>query len=165
MHNGVIENYDLIKHSNLDHIHFISDTDTEVIVQLVEKYVEQGMYVEEAFRHSLKRLHGSYAIGLIDAQDSDTLYAAKNRSPLLVGLGDGFNVIASDAIAVLQITNQFLELKDQEVVDYIFDLVIKDYEKKMISSPLMNEFEKAISLRVIDSNWVEHMSAMEHLKE
>ena len=56
-------------------------------------------------------------------------------------------------------------LKDQEVVDYIFELVIKDYEKKMISSPLMNEFEKAISLRVIDSNWVEHMSAMEHLKE
>ena len=67
--------------------------------------------------------------------------------------------------------NQNLDVKDieslkvQEVVDYIFDLVIKDYEKKMISSPLMNEFEKAISLRVIDSNWVEHMSAMEHLKE
>ena len=57
------------------------------------------------------------------------------------------------------------ELNDQETIDYIFDLVIKDYEKKMISSPLMNEFEKAISLRVIDSNWVEHMSAMEHLKE
>ena len=124
VHNGVIENYDLIKHSNLDHIHFISDTDTEVIVQLVEKYVEQGMYVEEAFRHSLKRLHGSYAIGLIDAQDSDTLYAAKNRSPLLVGLGDGFNVITSDAIAVLQITNQFLELKDQEVVILKKDRVI-----------------------------------------
>ena len=67
--------------------------------------------------------------------------------------------------------NQNLDIKDvenlsdQEIVDYIFDLVIKDYEKKMISSPLMNEFEKAISLRVIDSNWVEHMSAMEHLKE
>ena len=67
--------------------------------------------------------------------------------------------------------NQNLDIKDvenlsdQEMVDYIFDLVIKDYEKKMISSPLMNEFEKAISLRVIDSNWVEHMSAMEHLKE
>ena len=67
--------------------------------------------------------------------------------------------------------NQNLDVKDvenlsnQEMVDYLFDLVIKDYEKKMISSPLMNEFEKAISLRVIDSNWVEHMSAMEHLKE
>ena len=57
------------------------------------------------------------------------------------------------------------ELSDKEMIDYIFDLVLKDYEKKMISSPLMNEFEKAISLRVIDSNWVEHMSAMEHLKE
>ena len=55
--------------------------------------------------------------------------------------------------------------KETEVSDYIFDLVIKDYEKKMISSPLMNEFEKAISLRVIDTAWVDHMSAMEHLKE
>ena len=55
--------------------------------------------------------------------------------------------------------------KDDEVIEYIFDLVIKDYEKKMISSPLMNEFEKAISLRVIDNSWVDHMSAMEHLKE
>ena len=55
--------------------------------------------------------------------------------------------------------------KETEVSDYIFDLVIKDYEKKMVSSPLMNEFEKAISLRVIDNSWVDHMSAMEHLKE
>ena len=54
---------------------------------------------------------------------------------------------------------------DTEIEDYIYDLIIKDYETKMISSPLMNEFEKAISLRVIDSNWVDHMSAMEHLKE
>ena len=61
--------------------------------------------------------------------------------------------------------SEIKDLKEQEIVDYLFDLVIKDYEKKMISSPLMNEFEKAISLRVIDSNWVEHMSAMEHLKE
>ena len=60
------------------------------------------------------------------------------------------------------------ELKDKkevEVSDYIYDLVIKDYEKKMINSPLMNDFEKAISLRVIDTAWVDHMSAMEHLKE
>ena len=60
------------------------------------------------------------------------------------------------------------ELKDKketEVIDYIYDLIIKDYETKMISSPLMNEFEKAISLRVIDTAWVDHMSAMEHLKE
>ncbi len=56
-------------------------------------------------------------------------------------------------------------LKEQELKDYLYDLVIKDYEKKMVAEPIMNEFEKAISLRVIDSNWVEHMSAMDHLKE
>ena len=57
------------------------------------------------------------------------------------------------------------DLKDQEVVDYIYDLVIKDYEEKIKDLPIKKEFEKAISLRVIDSNWVEHMNTMEHLKE
>ena len=57
------------------------------------------------------------------------------------------------------------DLEDEELRDKIYDLVIKDYEKKMIEEPVMNEFEKAISLRIIDSNWVDHMSAMEHLKE
>ncbi len=57
------------------------------------------------------------------------------------------------------------DLEDEELRDKIYDLIIKDYEKKMIEAPVMNEFEKAISLRIIDSNWVEHMSAMEHLKE
>ena len=56
-------------------------------------------------------------------------------------------------------------LKKEEIIDKIFKLINKDYEKKMIEAPVMNEFEKAISLRIIDSNWVDHMSAMEHLKE
>ena len=56
-------------------------------------------------------------------------------------------------------------LSNEDLKSKIYDLVIKDYEKKMIDSPVMNEFEKAISLRIIDSNWVDHMSAMEHLKE
>ncbi len=57
------------------------------------------------------------------------------------------------------------DLKTDEIIENIYDLVIKDYEKKMVDAPVMNEFEKAISLRIIDSNWVEHMNAMEHLKE
>jgi len=57
------------------------------------------------------------------------------------------------------------KLEDEELRDKIYTLVIKDYEKKMIEAPVMNEFEKAISLKIIDSNWVEHMSSMEHLKE
>lgn len=125
VHNGVIENYDLLKRADLKDVNFASDTDTEVIVQLIEKYVEQqGMRVEAAFRKALQNLHGSYAIGLLDAEDPDTLYVAKNRSPLLVGLGDGFNVITSDAIAMLQVTNQYLELMDQEVVVLKKDKVV-----------------------------------------
>ena len=57
------------------------------------------------------------------------------------------------------------KLNDEELRDSIYELIIKDYEKKMIEEPVMNEFEKAISLKIIDSNWVDHMSAMEHLKE
>ncbi len=57
------------------------------------------------------------------------------------------------------------KLNDEELRDKLYELIIKDYEKKMVDTPIMNEFEKAISLRIIDSNWVDHMSAMEHLKE
>ena len=57
------------------------------------------------------------------------------------------------------------KLEDEELRDKIYELIIQDYEKKMIEEPVMNEFEKAISLRIIDTNWVDHMSAMEHLKE
>lgn len=61
-------------------------------------------------------LKGSYAIGLIDAEDHDTLYVSKNKSPLLVGLGEGFNLIASDAMATLKETNEYLEIYDKEIV-------------------------------------------------
>ncbi len=71
------------------------------------------------------------------------------------------NYLKNDALKLKDI----LKLDDEELRDKIYELVISDYEKKMIDAPLMNEFEKAISLRIIDSNWVDHMSAMEHLKE
>ncbi|WP_446663362.1 glutamine--fructose-6-phosphate transaminase (isomerizing) [Geobacillus sp. CCR] len=116
VHNGVIENYEMVKRDYLADVAFQSDTDTEVIVQLVEKFVNDGLATEEAFRKTLSLLKGSYAIAMIDAQDENTIYAAKNKSPLLVGLGDGFNVVASDAMAMLQVTNQFVELMDGELV-------------------------------------------------
>ena len=116
VHNGVIENYDLLKREYLTDVHFISETDTEVIVQLIELFVNEGLEVIEAFRKTLTLLHGSYAIALLDAEDNDTIYVAKNKSPLLVGLGNGFNVVASDAMAMLQVTNQYVELMDKEIV-------------------------------------------------
>ena len=121
VHNGVIENYELLKREYLQDTDLVSDTDTEVIVQLISKFVEEGLNVEAAFAKTLGLLHGSYAIGLLDAQNEGIIYVAKNKSPLLVGIGTDFNVIASDAMAMLQVTDQFVELMDKEIV-----LVTKD---------------------------------------
>ncbi|HDR8197609.1 glutamine--fructose-6-phosphate transaminase (isomerizing) [Bacillus thuringiensis] len=116
VHNGVIENYELVKKEYLQDVTFVSETDTEIIVQLMEQQVSTGLSVEEAFRNTLALLHGSYAIGLLDAENPNMIYVAKNKSPLLVGVGDNFNVVASDAMAMLQVTDQFIELMDKEIV-------------------------------------------------
>ncbi|PEI94164.1 glutamine--fructose-6-phosphate transaminase (isomerizing) [Bacillus pseudomycoides] len=116
VHNGVIENYELVKKEYLQDVTFVSETDTEVIVQLMEQQVSTGLSVEDAFRQTLSILHGSYAIGLLDAENPNMIYVAKNKSPLLVGVGDNFNVVASDAMAMLQVTDQFIELMDKEMV-------------------------------------------------
>ncbi len=116
VHNGVIENYQQLKREHLQNVKLVSETDTEVIVQLIETFAENGLSTEEAFRRTLSLLHGSYAIALVDNQDNDTIYVGKNKSPLLVGIGDGVNVVASDAMAMLHITKEFIEIMDQEVV-------------------------------------------------
>ena len=116
VHNGVIENELELRKEYLPNYHFISDTDTEVIVALIEKFVLEKEDVELAIRHVMSILHGSYALGVIDAQNPEVLYAAKNKSPMLIGLGEGFNMIGSDAMAMLQCTNQFVEIEDEEFI-------------------------------------------------
>ncbi len=106
----------------------------------------------ETFRNTIKNLVESHIPPENYLTDNDKLEIVEYVNT---------NFLKNQNLDIKSIEN----LSEQEIVDYIFDLVIKDYEKKMISSPLMNEFEKAISLRVIDSSWVDHMSAMEHLKE
>ena len=116
VHNGVIENYLEVRKEYLGDMELKSQTDTEIIVQLIEVLYNEMKDVAAAFRKAVELLKGSYAIALIDAEDKDTIYIAKNKSPLLVGLGDGFNVVASDSMAMLQVTDQFLELMDKETV-------------------------------------------------
>lgn len=116
VHNGVIENYLDLKREYLQDVTFKSETDTEVIVQLIEKFYETTQSTLESFRQAMGLLKGSYAIAMIDNEDRDTLYVSKNKSPLLVGLGEGFNVVASDAMATLKVTDQYLEIHDKEIV-------------------------------------------------
>lgn len=124
VHNGVIENYHLLQKAYLKDVTMQSDTDTEVIVQLVEYFSKEGFSTVDAFRKTLGLVHGSYALALLDNEDPETIYVAKNKSPLLVGVGAEFNVVASDAMAMLQVTDQFIELHDQEVVIVKQDSVV-----------------------------------------
>lgn len=134
VHNGVIENYDLLKKEYLADVTLKSDTDTEVVVQLIEHFVEAGSDVKAAFVQTLKLLKGSYAFALLDEQNKDMIYVAKNKSPLLIGLGESFNVIASDAMAMLQVTDQYVELVDKEIVIVTKDEVtIETLEGEVIS--------------------------------
>lgn len=124
VHNGVIENFSEIIKNHLGHVSFQSETDTEVIVLLIEKLVEKdGLQTVDAFKRAIEMLEGSYAIALVDQTDPDTLYAAKNKSPLLLGTGQGFNVIASDAMAMIKETDQFIELMDGEVATLTRDAI------------------------------------------
>ncbi|WP_203333918.1 glutamine--fructose-6-phosphate transaminase (isomerizing) [Planococcus beigongshangi] len=116
VHNGVIENYHHLQRDYLAGVEMESDTDTEIIVQLIGRFVEEGLSTQEAFSKALKLMKGSYAIALLDAEEAQTIFVAKNKSPLLVGLGEDFNVVASDAMAMLQVTDQFVELMDKEIV-------------------------------------------------
>ncbi|MEG0373392.1 MAG: glutamine--fructose-6-phosphate transaminase (isomerizing) [Enterococcus sp.] len=136
VHNGVIENYDDLKANFLAEDSFYGETDTEIAVHLVEYFVEQGLSTKEAFRKALAEIHGSYAFGLIDKEDRETIYVAKNKSPLLIGLGDGFNVVCSDAMAMLEQTNQFVEINDGEMV-----IVTKDHVE--IEDQTGNEVQRA----------------------
>lgn len=134
VHNGVIENFEQLKKEYLQGVALQSDTDTEVIVQLIEIFANSGLPIEEAFGKTLEHLEGSYAIALLDVDNKDTIYVAKNKSPLLVGLGEDFNVIASDAMAMLHVTDSFVELMDKEMVFVKKDKVtIQTFEGEIIN--------------------------------
>ncbi|WP_339246767.1 glutamine--fructose-6-phosphate transaminase (isomerizing) [Bacillus sp. FSL R5-0523] len=134
VHNGVIENYVQLKQEYLQDVELKSDTDTEIVVQVIEQFVNGGLETEEAFRKTLTLLKGSYAIALFDNDNRETIFVAKNKSPLLVGLGDTFNVVASDAMAMLQVTNEYVELMDKEMVIVTDDqVVIKNLDGDVIT--------------------------------
>ncbi|MCK2000254.1 glutamine--fructose-6-phosphate transaminase (isomerizing) [[Brevibacterium] frigoritolerans] len=115
VHNGIIENFEALKKEYLQDVALRSDTDTEIVVQLLEKMALITDSTSEAFRLTLRKLKGSYAIAMIDLEDEGTVYAAKNKSPLLIGKGDSENMVASDAMAVIHLTDQFIELEDGEM--------------------------------------------------
>ena len=148
VHNGVIENFEELKEQFLSGAHLIGDTDTEIVVQLIAHFAENGFSTKDAFKAALAEIKGSYAFALMDKMDPNTIYVAKNKSPLLIGLGEGFNVICSDAMAMIKETNQFVEIVDGEIVTVTADkVVIETPEGQVINR---EPFEAQLDLNDIE---------------
>ena len=114
VHNGVVENFlELKKRLISEGFSFVSDTDSEVVVNLIESHYLKSHDVLKAIQNAIKEIKGSYAIGLIH-KGEDRIYVLKNASPLLIGLGEGFNLIGSDASPMIEYTDKFIELNDNE---------------------------------------------------
>jgi len=115
VHNGIIENYEDLKESLVSEGHkFKSETDTEVIAHLIEKFYQKDMVL--AVRATLKQLKGSFALAVISKDYPDQLIAARSGSPLVVGIGKGENFIASDIPALLEYTKKMLFIEDDEMI-------------------------------------------------
>lgn len=137
VHNGVIGNFSQLRDEYLGDVELKSDTDTEIIVQLIGKFAAEGMDTLAAFRKVLGLVDesSSYAFLLMDKEQPSKLFVAKNKSPLLLGVGDGFNVVCSDATAMLEQTHDFIELMDGEVV-------VVEPDKILIMDPAGNAVER-----------------------
>jgi len=114
VHNGIIENYAELKKNLIEKGHtFASETDTEVIAHLIEEHYQGN--IKEATLKALRLIQGSYALGVISSKEPETLIAARNESPLIIGLGTHENFIASDVSAILQYTRKVIYLDNKEI--------------------------------------------------
>lgn len=148
IHNGIIENYDPLKKELLKRgYNFKSDTDTEVLIKLIEEIHKNGKYsLFESVRYALKEVVGAYAMVVINKKNPDQLIAAKMGSPLVVGIGeDSEFFFASDATPIIEYTKNVVYLEDGEIaiVDRAVGLKIKTIKNKTVK-PFIQELEMSL---------------------
>jgi len=138
VHNGIIENYKELKDQLVSEgHHFVSQTDTEVIAHLIEKYHKDGLDLEEAINKAINKLQGSYAFAVISTDEPNRILGVRKESPLILGLGDSEYFLASDAPAILQHTRRIIYLADHET--FIMDedgITVKDRDGRVLDKPV-----------------------------
>ncbi len=119
VHNGIIENYKELKEKLIKDNHkFVSETDTEVVAHLIEKAMKDGgIQLEDAVRLALKEIRGTYGLIAVDTRNPDKLIAARNFSPLILGIGKNEFIIASDAAPILKFTKDVVYIQDGEIIE------------------------------------------------
>ncbi|MDQ1332480.1 MAG: hypothetical protein QG576_515 [Bacteroidota bacterium] len=146
VHNGIIENYlRLKKHLEGRGIEFKSQTDTEVLANLIEHlYIEGDLTAEQAITMALNRVEGAYGLVIICTKETDRLFAAKKGSPLVIGVGDGENFIASDATPIVEYTQRVIYLNDDDIAVIKKDeLILKTIKPERIK-PEVKELDLKI---------------------
>ena len=162
IHNGIIENYDSLKKELIKRGHtFESDTDTEVLIHLIEEIIKkENVSLEEAVRYSLSEVVGAYAIVIIDKDNPNKLIAARNSSPLVIGIGKDEFFVASDATPIIEYTKNVVYLDDEQVaiIERGQEIKIVNIANKAIT-PAIQELE--MNLEAIEKGGYEHFMLKE----
>ncbi len=161
IHNGIIENYAILKEALVakDHI-FKSDTDTEVLIHLIEDIqMETKLDLREAVRVALNKVVGAYAIVIMSSDEPDELIAARKGSPLVIGVGKGEYFVASDATPIVEYTKNVIYLNDNEIA-YIRkdDLLVKNIDNT-IQIPYIQELD--LKLEMLEKGGYDHFMLKE----
>ncbi len=158
VHNGIIENHAEIKNKFFKNTTLSSDTDSEILAHLINSYSKENKFLDAVHR-ALKEVKGSYAIAVLDKKNPNKIIVARNGSPLLIGLGENTNYIASDAHALIEHTKRFIYLEDGDIATVTSDEVeIFDKDKKNIKR---DATESSLSLNSNSKNGYEHFMLKE----
>ncbi len=145
IHNGIIENYATLKKMlEEEGYNFRSETDTEVLVNLIDKYFKQGKKLFEAVRRALTVVEGAYGIAVIAVAEPDKIVVAKNGSPLVIGIGEGENFIASDVTPLIPYTRDVVYLEDGEIAEITKD----NFSVRSISNKKLNKTIESVDMDI-----------------
>ncbi|RZM18286.1 MAG: glutamine--fructose-6-phosphate transaminase (isomerizing), partial [Pedobacter sp.] len=161
VHNGIIENYAILKEELETRGHeFKSDTDTEVLIHLIEEiYKKDNVDLLEAVRLSLHEVSGAYAIVVMDEDQPDQLIAARKGSPMVIGVGEGEYFIASDATPIVEYTKNVIYLNDNEIAHVTREELLIKRLDNVVQTPYVHELE--LKLEMLEKGGYEHFMLKE----